>query len=296
MTTIQKITPHLWFDKEAREAAAFYTSIFEDSRVKNVSTLSNTPSGSVDILTIVLMGQEFMLISAGPFFKLNPSVSFLVACATRDEVDAIWDRLSAGGTALMELGAYPFSERYGWVQDRYGLSWQVMFTNSHAIQQNITPVLMFTGQVHGKAQAAIDFYTTVFRNSRTGEIARYGKDAAPDREGTIQFASFALEGQWFAAMDSAHEHEFAFNEAVSFMVNCDDQAALDDYWGKLSAVPEAEQCGWLKDKFGLSWQIVPTVMNEMLTDADQRKVERVTAAFLEMKKFDIAKLKEAYDH
>jgi len=113
MTTIQKITPHLWFDKEAREAAAFYTSIFKDSRVKNVSTLSNTPSGSVDILTIVLMGQEFMLISAGPFFKFNPSVSFLVACATRDEVDAIWDRLSAGGTALMELGAYPFSERYG---------------------------------------------------------------------------------------------------------------------------------------------------------------------------------------
>ena len=98
-----------------------------------------------------------------------------------------------------------------------------------------------------KSQAAIDFYTTVFRDTRIGDIARYGKDAAPHREGTLQYASFALEGQWFAAMDSAHEPAFAFNEAVSFVVNCDDQGELDHYWHRLSAVPQAEECGWLKD-------------------------------------------------
>jgi predicted 3-demethylubiquinone-9 3-methyltransferase (glyoxalase superfamily) len=294
MTTIQKITPHLWFDTQAREAAGFYTSIFKDSEIKTVTTLSNTPSGAVDVLTIMLMGQEFMLISAGPLFKFNPSVSFLVACATRDEIDAMWEGLSSGGTALMELGAYQFSRRYGWVQDRYGLSWQIMFTEGRPIEQNITPVLMFAGQARGKAREAIDFYTSTFRNTRIGDIARYSRDAAPDPEGSIQFASFALEGQWFAAMDSARAHDAAFNEAISFMVNCDDQAELDDYWRNLSAVPEAEQCGWLKDKFGLSWQIVPAVMNEMLTDPDRSRVERVTAAFLEMRKLDIARLKEAY--
>jgi predicted 3-demethylubiquinone-9 3-methyltransferase (glyoxalase superfamily) len=169
-----------------------------------------------------------------------------------------------------------------------------MFTEGRPIEQNITPVLMFAGQARGKAQEAIDFYTSTFRNARIGDIARYSRDAAPDREGSIQFASFALEGQWFAAMDSARAHDAAFNEAISFMVNCDDQAELDDYWHKLSAVPEAEQCGWLKDKFGLSWQIVPALMNEMLTDPNRSRVERVTAAFLEMRKVDIARLKEAY--
>jgi predicted 3-demethylubiquinone-9 3-methyltransferase (glyoxalase superfamily) len=124
---MQTITPHLWFDKEAKQAAAFYTSIFKDSKIKNTATLHNTPSGTVDLLTIDLLRQEFRLISAGPLFKFTPAVSFLVACDTKDEVDALWNELSKGGSALMELGEYPFSERYGWTQDRYGLSWQVMF-------------------------------------------------------------------------------------------------------------------------------------------------------------------------
>ena len=152
---MQKITPHLWFDKEAKEAAEFYTSVFAKSRIKGTTTLHNTPSGSVDIVTIELLGQEFMLISAGPLFK--------------------------------------------------------------------------------------------------------------------------------------------FNEAISFIVHCDTQKEMDYYWEKLSAVPEAEQCGWLKDKYGLSWQIVPTVMDNMLKDNDAKKVARVTEAFLKMKKFDIEALTRAYE-
>lgn len=125
---MQKITPHLWFDKEAKEAAGFYTSIFKDSGIKDTTTLHDTPSGMVDVVTIVLWRQEFTLISAGPYFRFTPAVSFLVACSTKEEVDALWGELSEGGMALMALGEYPFSEKYGWVQDRYGLSWQIVPT------------------------------------------------------------------------------------------------------------------------------------------------------------------------
>jgi predicted 3-demethylubiquinone-9 3-methyltransferase (glyoxalase superfamily) len=293
-TIMEKITPHLWFDNDAQEAAKFYTSIFKDSRLKNVTTLHNTPSGTVEIITIEILGQEFTLISAGPLFKFNPSVSFLVACSTKEEVDELWKKLSEGGTALMDLGEYPFSEKYGWVQDKYGLSWQIMFMGDYKTKQRIIPTLLFVGRQNGKAEEAINFYSSLFGNSRVGDVLRYSKGEEPDKEGNVKHASFMLEDQDFAAMDSAREHNFAFNEAISFMVHCNTQKEIDYYWEKLSAYPEAEQCGWLKDKYGLSWQIVPNIMDEMLKDNDEKKIARVTEAFLQMKKLDIAKLKEAY--
>jgi len=291
---MQKITPHLWFDKEAKEAAKFYTSVFNDSKINSITTLYNTPTGTTDIVTIELMGQGFTLISAGPLFKFNSSISFLVACETKDEVDKLWEDLSERGTALMELGEYPFSKRYGWVQDRYGLSWQVMFMGDHKIKQKITPTLMFVDKQSGRAEEAINFYATVFHDTKVGDILRYIKGEEPDKEGTIKHAAFTLEGQEFAAMDSARVHGFAFNEAISFIVHCENQAEIDCYWVKLSADPKAEQCGWLKDKYGLSWQIVPTIMEEMLKDGDEKRLARVTEAFLKMKKFDIEELKKAY--
>ena len=290
-TNMEKITPHLWFDNNAEEAAKFYTSIFKNSKVKNVTTLHNTPSGTVEIFTIELLGQEFTLISAGPLFKFNPSVSFLVACNTKEEVDELWGNLSNGGMALMELGEYPFSEKYGWVQDKYGLSWQVIYVGDQKIKQRIIPTLLFVGKQYGKAEEAMNFYASVFENARVGDILHYSKGEEPDKEGTVKHASFILEGQEFASMDSARGHNFEFNEAISFMVHCETQEEIDYYWGKLSVYPEAEQCGWLKDKYGLSWQIVPNLMDEMLKDNDEKKIERVTEAFLQMKKLDIAKIK-----
>ena len=292
---MQKITPHLWFDTQAREAADFYASVFDNSRVRNVTTLHDTPSGDVDVVDVDICGQPFMFISAGPLFKLNPSISFLVACATKAEVDALWGKLSEGGTPMMELGEYPFSERYGWVQDRYGVSWQIMFAGGREIAQKITPVLMFTGKQAGHCEEAIRFYASVFHDSKVGDIMRYGSGDAPDAEGTVKFGQFQLEGQQFAAMDSARAHGFAFNEAISLLVNCETQEEIDYYWERLSADPRAEQCGWLKDKFGLSWQISPTVMHEMLAGKNPKKIAAVTAAFLKMKKFDIAKLKAVYE-
>jgi predicted 3-demethylubiquinone-9 3-methyltransferase (glyoxalase superfamily) len=172
---MQKITPHLWFDKEANEAAEFYTSLFKDSKFKHKATLHDTPSGTVDLFTIELLGQEFRLLNAGPLFKFTPAVSFLVACATKEEVDALWSELSKGGSALMELGEYPFSERYGWTMDRYGLSWQLMFMGGREIAQQITPTLMFVGEQCGRAEEAIHFYARVFHNAKVGHSSLWRK-------------------------------------------------------------------------------------------------------------------------
>lgn len=299
---MQKITPHLWFDTEAGEAAEFYTSLFPDSKITNRTTLHDTPSGDSEIVSFELAGQSFMAISAGPLFKFNPSVSFFVNFDpsrdqnARDNLDRMWARLSEGGTALMPLDKYPFSERFGWLQDKYGLSWQLILTNPEGEERPfIIPSLMFVGEVAGRAEVAINLYLSVFKNSKLGTLARYGAGQAPDKEGTVMFADFMLEGQWFAAMDSAHAHNFAFNEAISFLVRCDTQEEIDEYWERLSAVPEAEQCGWLKDKFGVSWQISPTALGEMMANGTRQQIDRVTQAFLPMKKFDIAELQKAYE-
>ena len=299
---MRQITPHLWFDKQAREAAELYVSLFPGSKIINVTTLTDTPSGNCDLVSFELAGQPFMAISAGPFFKFNPSVSFHVKCGTKEEVDAIWEQLSPGGKVLMPLDSYPFSERYGWLEDKYGVSWQVIFVAAGAAPQKFTPVLMFVGNVCGKAEEAIEFYVSVFGNApdgaKTGEtkakvLARYGKNEEPDKEGTVRYAHFWLLGQEFGAMDSARDHKFAFNEAISFIVPCESQEEIDYFWEKLSADPKAEQCGWLKDKYGVSWQITPAIMNELLSGNDKKRVERVTQAFLQMKKFDIGALKRA---
>jgi predicted 3-demethylubiquinone-9 3-methyltransferase (glyoxalase superfamily) len=291
----QKITPCLWFEKDAQEICKFYTSIFKDSEVKNIKTLKNTPSGTVEVAAVRLVDLECTLLVAGPFFKFTPAVSFLIPCETKDEVEALWAKLTKGGKPLMELGEYPFSEKYGWMEDKYGLSWQVMSFGGRAIDQRITPTLMFVGKQCGKAEEAMESYTTIFNKSKIDGIFRYGEGELPDQPGTVKHASFTLEGQKFAAMDSAYPHAFTFNEATSFMVHCETQEEIDHYWGKLSADPKAEQCGWLKDKYCLSWQIVPTVMDEMFKGKDEKKLARLTAAFLKMKKLDIESLKRAYE-
>lgn len=150
------------------------------------------------------------------------------------------------------------------------------------------------GAVAGRAEEAVDFYISVFRNSRRGIVARYGKDQEPDREGTIMFSDFMLGEQWFAAMDSGREHRFAFNEAISLLIPCETQEEVDYFWEKLSVDPNAEQCGWLKDRYGVSWQVWPTAVGEMMINGTPEQTARVTRAFLPMKKFDIAALQRAF--
>lgn len=299
---MQKIIPHLWYDKEAKEAAEFYTSIFPDSEISNVTTLHDTPSGDADIVSFKLMDYKFMAISAGPYFKLNPAISFMINFdpgkdeKAQEKLDTIWRKLMEGGKALMDIGEYPFSKRYGWVEDKYGLSWQLILTDpSGEDRPSIVPSLLFVGDVCGKAEEATDFYISVFKDSKRGQIARYPKGVEPDKEGTIMFTDFMLEGQWFVAMDSAHDHKFKFTEAVSLLVSCRDQEEINYYWEKLSAVPESEQCGWLKDKYGVSWQISPVELEEMMEKGTPEQIDMITKAFMPMKKLDIAEIKKAYE-
>src|SRR4030067_2814233 len=183
MATIrQKITPNLWFDRRAEEAARYYTSIFRNSRIGRIIRASKAgfeihglPEGTVMTIEFEIEGQKFIAINGGPLFKFTPAVSFLVACNTKEEVDAIWEKLSEGGTALMELGEYPFSEKYGWTEDRDGLSWQGVVMGDRKMKEKITSTLMFVGEQCGKAEAAINFYTSVFNNAEIGNILRYSK-------------------------------------------------------------------------------------------------------------------------
>lgn len=298
---MQKITPFLWFDDKAEEAAKLYVSIFENSGLGRIdyygkagAEVSGRKEGSIMTVEFQLNGQEFIALNGGLHFKFSEAISLQVKCRTKDEVDSIWAKLSEGGKVLMELGEYPFSERYGWLNDRYGLSWQIIYVGESEIKQKITPTLMFVGNVCGKAEEAMKFYTSVFHNSRVGMVIRHEKGEEPDREGTVKYASFALEGMEFGAMDSAHEHHFTFTEAISFVVNCETQEEVDYYWENLSRGGEEVQCGWLKDKYGISWQIVPIILGELMKNPE--KSEKVMQTMLKMKKLDIKELKEACDN
>lgn len=275
------IYPCLWFDGKAREAAEFYCTVFNNSAITADTQL---------VVTFKSAGQKFMCLNGGPEFTFNPSVSFYVLCETEDEIDKVWKSLLVGGSVLMPLDKYAWSTKYGWVQDRFGISWQLSLGKKKDVDQKFTPLLMFTGKQNGKAEQAIQFYTSVFAGSDIIGILRYTKDQN-EVEGNVTHAQFRLGRQVFMAMDSSLQHQFSFNEAISFVVDCETQEEIDYYWNKLTEDGEEIQCGWLKDKFGVSWQIVPTILDKLMSDPS--KSERVINAFLQMKKFEIEKLVNA---
>jgi predicted 3-demethylubiquinone-9 3-methyltransferase (glyoxalase superfamily) len=275
------IYPCLWFDGKAKEGAEFYCSVFKNSKITYENQF---------VVMFESAGQKFMCINGGPEFTINPSISFYVICKNENEIDRTWKDLSEGGSVLMPLDKYPWSKKYGWVQDRYGVSWQLSFGNIEKVSQKFSPVLMFTGNQSGKAEQAIQFYTSVFKESGVAGIVRYTKDDN-EVEGTVKHAQFNLGKHVIMAMDSSLQHQFSFNEAVSFVVDCENQEEIDYYWDKLTSGGKEIQCGWLKDKFGVSWQIVPTILSKLMSDPS--KSERVTKAFLQMKKFEIEKLVNA---
>ena len=298
---MKKIIPNLWFDKKAEESANFYTKIFLDSKIIRTDKYTSVgeevhggKEGQVMTVEFELSGLRFVGINGGPHFKINPSISFTINCKSTIEVDSFWEELSIGGEVLMPLQEYPFSKYYGWLNDKYGVSWQIILIEGDK-HEKVVPALMFNQSQAGKAKEALAFYTDIFPDSKIGEVWHYGAGQEPDKEGTIAHAEFTLCGQQFTAMDSAQSHKFRFNEGVSLLVECDTQEEIDTYWRMLSAVPEAEQCGWLKDKYGVSWQIAPKILNEMLAKGTHEQLEKVTAAYLAMKKFDIAILEKAYN-
>lgn len=292
------IVPCLWFDDQAEAAADFYLAAFGGGSIDAVAHYpgsapnpSGRPPGSVVTVDVTVAGQRFTLLNGGPAFSINPSVSFFVFLPTAAEVDGLVHALLDGGSALMPLDAYAWSERYAWVRDRYGVSWQVM-ADPGVERATVAPCLMFTGAQHGRAREAIDAYVAALPGSRVDFVDTH--DGAEGPAGTVKHGRFALAGQPMAAMDSAFDHGFAFNEAVSLQVMCADQDEVDRLWSTLAEGGEHGPCGWLKDRFGVSWQVVPEALTAWLTDPDVAARERTFAALLEMGKLDVEELRRAH--
>jgi predicted 3-demethylubiquinone-9 3-methyltransferase (glyoxalase superfamily)/uncharacterized protein YndB with AHSA1/START domain len=278
-TRHHKIYPCLWFNGQAKAAVLYYSNVFGNSRI-----IDDTPM----VVTFELHGERFMALNGGPMFTPNPSISFYVVLESPEEVEEAWNKLLNGGSVLMPLDKYPWSEKYGWVQDRFGISWQLSYGKMEDVGQKFSPVLLFTNAKAGRAEEAVGYYTGIFDNSSVAGIAKYAAEEN-DVEGYVKHAQFRINNYVVMAMDSSLNHRFDFNEAISLLVECDTQEEIDNFWDKLTAGGgEESMCGWLKDKYGVSWQIIPSILPKLMADPD--KADQVTEAFLKMKKMDIEKL------
>jgi predicted 3-demethylubiquinone-9 3-methyltransferase (glyoxalase superfamily) len=299
---MQKITPCVWFNGEAEEAVNFYTSVFKNSNIGKIlrydeasAEASGQPLGSVLTIEFEIYGNQFLALNGGSAFKINPSVSLFVITNDETEVDFLWEKFSDGGKVLMELNQYDWSKKYGWIEDKFGLSWQLMLTEDE-IKQKIIPSLLFVDKVYGNAEEAMKYYTSVFKNGKVESAYKYGQDFKPNNENALMYGDFVIEGYKFAAMDSAQDHNFNFNESISFTIDCKDQAEVDYFWNKFTSDGGQESmCGWLKDKYGVSWQITPKILVEMLNDKDPAKSKKAMMAMLQMKKIIIKDLEKAFN-
>jgi predicted 3-demethylubiquinone-9 3-methyltransferase (glyoxalase superfamily) len=282
LSMIKQITPCLWFNNQAKEAAKLYCSVFERSKITSQSP----------IVTEIEVGkQRFILLDGGPIYQPNPSISFFYICEDEQELDKIWKGFQKEGNVMMPLDKYPWSEKYGWITDKFGISWQLALGKVSEVGQKITPCLMFTGNQYGRADEAIEHYTSIFKNVSVEGILRYGASEFPDKEGKVKHAQIAIDGQKFMLMESAAEHKFTFTEGVSLTVYCETQDEIDYYWEKFTESGEESMCGWLKDKFGVSWQIIPTMLGKIM--GDPAKAGKAAQAFMSMRKLNIEQIVQA---
>lgn len=275
-----KMYPCIWFDTKAREAAEFYCSVFPDTKILDSSPV---------VTNFELIGTKFMALNGGPLYQVNSSISFYVYCGDDDEIVRLYSLLSENGSTLMPLGKYAWSEKYAWVIDKYGTNWQLDIDTINS-SQKIVPALLFANEKMSLIRDVLDHYTQIFNESSIHLEAPY-PTTAPVAEGTLLFAQFKLNGFIFNAMSSTMKHDFDFTPGISFVIECVDQEEIDHYWYKLGKDGKYEMCGWLADKFGISWQIIPAVLSELMNDTE--KGERVIKAFLQMQKFDIETLLKA---
>ncbi|MBS0246042.1 MAG: VOC family protein [Proteobacteria bacterium] len=286
--TKPKLATCLWFENQADEAAEFYCSVFKTSRIGRTAyypdagqDVHGKPEKSVLTVEFELEGMPFTALNAGPLFKFNEAISLQVRCQTQEEIDGYRRALTAGGQ----------DGRGGWLKDKYGLSWQIVRAPTSLGARRIVPCLWFDTQ----GEDAARFYCSVFKNSKLGGISRYsdaGKEVHGKEAGSVMVVEFELEGNPFITLNGGPQ--FKFNEAISIQVPCKTQEEIDYYWTALTADGGQEsQCGWLKDKFGLSWQVFPDFMGDILAGPDRAAAARVMGAFMKMKKFDMAAIEKA---
>lgn len=272
--------PCLWMDGKGKEAAEFYCATFGNGKIT-----ADTPM----VITFELSGQKFMMLNGGPQFKPTPATSFFVVIENIEEVKTVWEKLCDQGQVLMPLNKYDWSDLYGWVQDKYGISWQIAFGKlSDVHQQKFVTTWMFCGAHQGKAEPAMNFYAGLFKEGSIEGILRY-----PDGKfkNQITHAQMIYDGKVFAAMDSGVPQSYTFTEGISNVVECRDQQEIDYYWDKITAQGEESRCGWCKDEFGVWWQIIPANLGQLMSNP--ATAPKVGAALMQMKKMDIATLEAA---
>jgi predicted 3-demethylubiquinone-9 3-methyltransferase (glyoxalase superfamily) len=280
----QKITPCLWYNNRGKEAAQRYCAAFKNARISAESPM---------VTEVDLSGHRFILLDGGPQFQPNPSVSFFYICETEQELDQAWNTLTAGGKVLMPLDKYPWSEKYGWVSDPFGISWQIALGKLSDVGQKITPSLLFTQDQFGRAEEAVNFYTSVFKNSSVDGILKYEDSEGNELAGKVKHAQVVLDGNKMMLMESLG-HDFKFSEGISLTVYCDTQEEIDYYWNTLTGGGGKESmCGWLADKFGVWWQITPSILPRIMEEPG--KAGKAMNAFMKMKKLNIQQILEAVE-
>ncbi|MGX7203990.1 VOC family protein [Enterococcus pingfangensis] len=276
----------LWFDGQLAEAAAFYTSTFENSRIKDETYYITDEHGTIgDLLTITLdlAGCEFLLLNGGDTFKPTPAVSYVVNCENEEQLNRVWQELNQAGQTLMPLMDYPELGKYGWTNDRYGFSWQVRLEGT---AQTIVPCIMFANENFGLAQAAIDEWITVFGGKQ---------NFAVKEDEHLRAAGFQLRGQDLIIMDSPEKHAFDFSMGNSFYFYFNDQADIDHVWDAITAAGKEWPCGWMEDRYGVYWQTVNKQLLAWTNDPDPVKAKRATQELYKMKKINLAQIQRAHD-
>lgn len=287
-----ELVSFLWFDNEAEEAVAFYLSLF-DGEVTNRQLFENIPTGEALEISFTLENMKFSAWNGGDSVVKNSSISLMVSLSSAQAVDDLYGKLAEGGKDLMPLDTYPFSERYAWVEDKFGLTWQLMVDEDRSTQEKLRPSLLFSGQYCGKAEEALTHYQEIFESSEIGHINPYQAGEAQDERAKINYSELKVLNQSIVLMDHGFGGDFEFNEGYSLMILCSSQAEVDYYWEKLSFIPESEQSGWLKDAYGVSWLIVPFRLYELMATSTEEEQTRISQALLKMKKIDIDALENA---
>lgn len=236
-------------------------------------------------IELTLAGQEVILLNGGLDFSFTPAFSLFVECETEEQIDKLWETLSFNGKVLMEFGPYLFSEKYGWLEDQYGVFWQLVLTRR---TQSTTPSFLFSGEQFGKAEAAMHQWIEIFGE---GEVEYVQKN--PDA--TVAQALFTMHGQSFRVMDSGETHAFTFSMATSFYVYCKDQAEIDRLWKAVTSRGKEWPCGWMEDEYGVCWQTVTKDMDMLFDNSDPERAYRVMQELYKMKRIDIATLRRAYE-
>lgn len=280
----EKIIPAIWFDQKAKDAADFYTEAFTEAALISDGGIS---------FEFSIYGFKFLGINGGPMYKPNPSISFFVECDSLEELDHAYKILTEGGMVMMALDAYPWSEKYAFIQDKFGVSWQLTLRGEGNTNPKIMPSLLFVNDNNGKAEEAVKLYTSIFKHAEQQQMTYYGVEGQ-NTEGNVMYSRSEIEGLPFVAMDGPGDHKFTFDEGVSLMVVTVDQVETDYLWDALTANGGKEiQCGWLSDPYGVVWQIVPKRFLELVSSGDEEAKKRVFAAMMPMKKLIISELEKA---